>query len=235
MKNSFKFLTIIAIICLGLIIWINFIDFKFNELVAGKSVKFEYLIESFSLSFIAAYFFYLLNVYIVEKKEKKFILPLVAKNVIGIISNNHSIIKCLKRDDKLSLKYFPTKKEFESLLSNINLKDKIPYFYKNENWNYLFKNRQTSTLDSINRIFMTGKHLDDRLRRILLEMQFSLYLKEDYGFNSNEFEEVFLSKYHVVFDNYFKSIKELKDYYDTNLKSYYYLSFPTSFRKVLKK
>jgi len=70
-----KGLTIIAFLCFGLIIWINFIDFKFTELIDGKGAKAENLIESFCLSFIAAYIFYYFNIYITEKNEKNTFAP----------------------------------------------------------------------------------------------------------------------------------------------------------------
>jgi hypothetical protein len=37
-----KGLTIIAICFVGLLIWINFIDFKFDEIVKGTAAKSEY-------------------------------------------------------------------------------------------------------------------------------------------------------------------------------------------------
>jgi len=227
-------LTVIAILCLGIVIWIDFIDFKFQELFEGTGQKVENLIEGFCLSYISGYVFYVLNVYLIERREKKLILPLVARNVILIIVNNHSIINCLKNDSRLTLDYFPNKEEFKDLLSKINPRDKSPFYYQNENWIYLFKNRQQSTLDGINRIFLSGKHLDDKLRKILLEMQFSLYLKEDYAFNSDDFKETDLSKYRTVFVDYFELIKELKDYYDKNLKSYYQTTLPDSIKKQIK-
>lgn len=206
-------------------------DFKFRELIPGTSEKTEFLIETLCLAFIAAYIFYYLNVYLVEKRERKTIMPFIAKNVISIISNNNSIIKCLYNDQKISVNNYPNRKEFEELLSKINPKAKLPFYYKNENWLYLLKNRQESTLDLINRIFLSGKHVDERLRKILLEMQYSFYLRDNYGFNSPDFEDSNLEKYNVVFLNYFKLIKELNNYYDKNLKDYYLTTLPKRLRK----
>ena len=97
---KFKHLTFIALVCLGLVIWINFIDFKLPEIILGKGGKFENLVEGFSKAFIASYIFYTVNIYLRERREKKFILPLIANNVILMIVNNHSIINCLKNDFK---------------------------------------------------------------------------------------------------------------------------------------
>ncbi len=216
-----KGLTIIAMICIGLLVWINFVDFKFGELSNGTGEKFEYFIESICLSLLAAYIFYFLNIYLVDRNERKAILPFIARNVLSIIVNNHSILNCLKNDAKLSLDYYPKKDDYKELLKNINPKDKAPYYYKNETWIYLFKNRQESTRDMINKIFLSGKHVDEELRRILLEINYSLYLKDDYAFNSYEFEKSTLEEYHVVFANYFELMGKLKNYYDKNLKTYY--------------
>jgi hypothetical protein len=216
-----KGLTFIAVFCLSLVIWINFIDFKFDELFKGTGRKIEVLTESFALSYIGAYIFYLLNVHLVERKERKVILPFVAKNVIGIIVNNHSIINCLKNDYKSSLDYYPTHEEFKVLLKSVNPRDKAPYYYKNENWIYLFKNRKQSTQESINRILLSGKHIDEELRRLILEINYSMYLWDDYAFNSDDFKDSNLEKYSLVFSKYFELIRSLRKYYLKHLKDHY--------------
>lgn len=203
-------LTLIAIVCTGLLVWLSYRDFAL-----------KYLIESMCLSYLAAYVFYFLNVYLVDRSERKVILPFVSRNVINIIINNHSIVNCLLGDAKLSIDYYPQKGDYKELLLKVNPKDKTPYYYKNENWIYLFRNRQKSTCEAIDRILLSGKHVDDELRRILLEINNSLYLKEDYAFNSVEFDKENLQDYHLVFFNYFSLINRLKVYYDKNLKSYY--------------
>ncbi|MES2654822.1 MAG: hypothetical protein V4620_04485 [Bacteroidota bacterium] len=218
---KFKYLTLIAFLCFGLVIWINFIDFKLPEIIPGKGIKFEILIEGFSKAFIASYIFYTVNIYLREKREKKFILPLIANNVMLLIVNNHSIINCLKNDSKLSLDYFPTKDEFNDLLRLVNPRSNSPLYYKDKSWTFLFQNRQKSTLSGISKIFASGKHLDEELRTILLQMQSSLYLQDNYAFNSDAFEEKNLSKYYVVFFTYFELVKRLKSYYDKNLKTFY--------------
>ena len=216
-----KGLTVIAIICVGLFAWINFFDFKFTEFIVVTGKKIEYLIESISLSYLAAYIFYILNIYLVDKNEKKTILPFIARNVSLIITNNHSVINCLKNDSRLSVDYFPTRNEYKELLKNVNPKEKAPFYYKNESWTYLFKNRIESTRDSINRILLSGKHVDEELKRILFEINYSLYLKDDYAFNSDDFEKKNLEEYELVFTTYFNWIQKLKKYYDRELKSYH--------------
>jgi len=80
-----KGLAVIAIICVGLIVWINFFDYKFSELILGTGAKVEYLAETISLSYLAAFIFYFLNVYLVDRNERKTILPFIARSVISII------------------------------------------------------------------------------------------------------------------------------------------------------
>jgi hypothetical protein len=215
-----KGLSIIAILSLLIVIWINFIEFKFEELIPDKGAKFESLIENLCMSFIAGYMFYALNVYLVERRERKYILPFIARNVINLIVNNYSIICCIRKNQKMDFN-FPSKEELNKTLLLINPTEKIPFYYKDKDWLYLFKNRQSSTLDYINRIFLSGKYVDEELRKILLEMQFSLYLKDDYGLNSNEFKEENLSKYSLVIFNHFELLNELYKYYEQNLKQYY--------------
>jgi hypothetical protein len=228
-----KGLTIIAICLVGLLIWINFIDFKFDEIVQGTAIKSEYFIETISLSYLAAYIFYVLNIYLVEKREKKSILPFVAKKVIGIIVNNHSIINCITEPSKINinLDFYPTPDDYKVLLKSINPKENAPLFFKTKSWFFLFKNRQESTQNSIDKIWLSGKHIDEELRRILLEISSSLYLKENYAFNSEDFDDENLEKYHLVISNYFQLIQQLKNYYDINLKKYYLQTLPKRLRK----
>jgi hypothetical protein len=164
-----------------------------------------------------------LNIYLVERRERKSILPFVTKKVIGIIVNNHSIINCITEPSKINnnLDYYPTQDEYKQKLKLINPKENVPLFFKTKSWIFLFKNRQESTQNSIDRIWLSGKHIDEDLRRILLEISCSLYLKENYAFNSEDFEDENLETYHLVFFKYFQLIQQLKNYYDKHLKEYY--------------
>lgn len=220
-------LSIIAAICLTIVITIDFTAFKFHELIEGKGAKFETLIYTLSISYIASYIFYFLNVFLKEKQEQNAIFPLIASNVNSILVNNQSIIKALKNQQTNgSLRDLPTQSEFKELLQRVNPKQNAPMFYKDKPWIYLFKNRKESTLNNIEKIFALGKHVDDNLRVVLLKMQSSLYLREDYAFNSADFEKDSLGDYSLVFYNYFKLIQELRLFYDKNLKKYYELSLP---------
>ena len=220
-----KGLTVVALVCFGLIVWINFFEFKFEELVEGTGQKIEFLTEALALSYLAAFIFYFLNVHLVSRNERKTILPFIANKVSLIIVNNHSIISCLKNNNQLSHDYFPSKEEYKDLLGGIDPKTNVPFYYQNKSWAYLFQSRQKSTRTGIDRIFMSGKHVDEELRRILLEMECSLYLREDYAFNSDAFERDNLEDYHIVFSNYFMLIQDLKKYYDKNLKEFNHNKF----------
>src|SRR5258706_7148662 len=139
---NIKGLSLIALGCLLIIIWINFFDFKFAEWFIGIGPRVESIIEVLCRSFIAAYIFFFINVYLRDKKEKKEILPFVANRVYFIILNNHSIINALKKDSDLSVRYFPDEKEFRDLLASVDPNSKAPFYYQKENWIYLFRNRQ---------------------------------------------------------------------------------------------
>lgn len=220
-------LTIIAVFCLTIVIIIDFTSFKVTELIYDKGVKFEKLIYTLSISYLASYIFYFLNVYLKEKQEQKAIFPLIASNVISILVNNQSIINALKKQPiNSSLLDFPNQFEFKELLQKIDPKQNTSMFYKDKPWIYLFQNRRESTLKTIDKIFASGKHVDDTLRVILLKMQSSLYLKEDYAFNSYDYEKNSLGDYSLVFYKYFELIQELRVFYEKNLKKYYEKSLP---------
>lgn len=222
-----KGLSIIAILCIITVLIIDFTTIKIPEWVEGTGARAEGLIYTLCISYIASYIFYFLNVYLREKKERDSILPLIANNVILIIVNNQSIINALKQQKiNSSLKGLPTQEEFKQLLKEVNPKKNIPMLYKNKPWTYLFQNRRESTLDKIDKIFSLGKHVDDQLRAILFKMQSSQYLKEDYAFNSSNFEKDSLDECSLVFYNYFKLIQELRVFYEKKLKNYYERVYP---------
>lgn len=72
--------------------------------------------------------------------------------------------------------------------------------------------------EKIDKIFASGKHVDEQLSMILLKMQSSLYMREDYAFNSSNYDKDTLVEYSTIFYNYFELIQELRSFYDKNLK-----------------
>tara|TARA_B110001469_G_C9629287_1_gene314556 strand:+ start:1299 stop:2060 length:762 start_codon:yes stop_codon:yes gene_type:complete len=224
---NIKGLSVFAIFCLIIVFIIDFSSFKIPELIDGTAKRAETLIYTLCISYIASYIFYFLNVYLKEKRERDSILPLIANNVISIIVNNQSIIKALKKlPINSSLNDIPSLEEFKELLKKVDPNQKAPMFYKDKTWIYLFQNRRESTLKTIEKIFISGEHVDTKLRAILLQIQSSLYLKEDYAFNSYSYKKETLDDYSLVFHKYFLLIQELRDFYDKNLKSYYEKSLP---------
>lgn len=228
-------LSIIAAFCVAIVITIDFTALKVPELIDGKGAKIEMLIYTLSISYLTSYIFYFFNVYLKEKQEQKAIFPLIASNVITILVNNQSIISTLKNQPlNCSLRDLPTQSEFKELLKNVNPNQNAPRFYKNKPWIYLFQNRRESTLKTIDKVFASGKHVDDQLRMILLKMQSSLYLQEDYAFNSDNCEKESLEDYSLVFYKYFELIQELREFYDKHLKRYYEQTLPKRAKKVFQ-
>lgn len=220
---NIKGLSIIATICLVIVLTIDFTPFKFPELFEGTGAKAEILIYTLSISYLASYIFYFLNIYLKERQERKAIFPVVAHNVISILVNNQSIINTLKQQpiNSLSLKDLPSQDEFKDLLKNVNPRHIAPTYFKDKSWIFLFQNRRESTLKTIDKILASGKHVDAQLRTILLKMESSLYLKEDYAFNSENCEKDSLEEYSLVFHKYFQLIQELREFYDKYLKKHY--------------
>lgn len=230
-----KGLTIIFFFALTITVWINFVDYKFPTLsmFIGKEGKLESVIDSFCLSYIAGYFFYFINVYLVEREEKKSILPYISFKVNLILGRYDHLIQVLKKDGKLK-KFYPSKDEFEELLEKKNLEDlKIFNFEKYNFIDYLKYNRN-SNLKNINKILKSGKYVDDELKVILFNLKESLFMKKDYAFNSLDFDLSKMQTYNNVFYKYSEDIKKLETYFDNNLKKYYYLNYPKHYRKKIK-
>lgn len=228
-----KGLTIIFIITFLITFWINFIDFKLNTfwIFTNKAGKAETIIDNLCLSYIAGYIFYFINVYLVEEKEKKHLLPYVAFKVSLIIGNNYHIVKILKQDSKLK-DYYPNANEFEKLLSFENLAKIKVYNYENKTFIQFLNIRAESTLVNIQQIFKSSKYVDDELKAILLRMSESMLLDERYCLNQTAFNKGTFKRYNGVFTSYFKEVKALDEYYIKNLQKYQELNFAGRHKKT---
>jgi hypothetical protein len=124
---KFRELLISAIICLLLVFYISFIGdkFKIQEIKEGYGEKFEYIITSLCLSYIAAFIFYIFNVYIKEKKEQFIKREYISTNVISMVNFNsiffYNIIKFNNTQDTFEYrkKYFLTKEQLLEILKII--------------------------------------------------------------------------------------------------------------------
>jgi len=101
------------------IIWIDFVPFKINELWNGAGKKFEDIIITLCSSYIASYIFYFLMVYLKEKndrtrKRKEF------NTLISIYLNNYQIQlkELLSRKDDIIFKT-ENKKNYELPLESL--------------------------------------------------------------------------------------------------------------------
>ncbi|MDG2432569.1 hypothetical protein [Flavobacterium sp.] len=230
-----KGLTIIFFLTLLITVWINFVNYKFSVIpfFLGKADKLEGMIDGFCLSYITGYFFYFINVYLVERTEKKSILPYISFKIKLVLDRNNHFIQVLKKDIKLR-KNYPTKEEFEILLEKKNLDDLKIFNFEKYNFLEYLKYNRNSTLKNINKILKSGKYVDEELKEILLSLKESLFLKKDYAFNSQDFDLSKMKTYYNVLYNYSQDIKALQNYFDRNLKKYYCLNYPKHFRNKIK-
>lgn len=206
-----KGLSIIALFALLVVIWINFLDFRIVS--SFDSDKINRLIENVCLSYIAGYIFFFLNNYLVEKREKKHIMPYIASNVMSLISNNHTIIHNVTGIRKFDFNWWLTDQEFKDYLSKIVAQQQVTYYFPKEDWIFFLNKRNTATIDTIDKILLSGKHLDEELRNVLLEIRNSSFLRDD--------ADLFSANNHLTWYRYFERVQRLKPYFDNNLKYYY--------------
>jgi hypothetical protein len=207
-----KGLSIFAIISFIIVSVINFTTWKI-ECNSCKADKIEATIENLCLSYIAGYIFYYLNIYLVERREKKHIMPFISSNVMGLISNNHTIIHNITGQMKFDFKWWLNEQEFKEHLANIQSQEKVKYYFQNENWIFFLNKRKTSTIDTVDKLLLSGKYLDEELRDILFEIRYSSFLRDDVDlFSKNNYKTWF---------RYFERVQRLKPYFDKNLKTYY--------------
>ena len=206
-----KGLSVIFGFTLFLVIWINFSDFKFET--TSDAVKINSLIENLCMSYIAGYIFFFLNNYLVEREEKKHIMPYIASNVMSLISNNHTIIHNITGVMKFDFNFWLKEQEFKEHLSKIQSQEKVKFYFPKEDWNFFLNKRNTSTIDTVDKLLLSGKYLDEELRNILFEIRGSSFLRQDCNlFSENNYK---------TWNRYFKRIEKLKPYFDKNLKEYY--------------
>ena len=207
-----KGLLIFAIISFIIVLIINCTSWK---LVCNscKTDKIEAIIENLCLSFIAGFIFYFLNIYLFERREKKHIMPYIASNVMRLISNNHTIIHNITGQMKFDFNWWLNEQEFKEHLANIQSQEKVKYYFPKENWIFFLNKRNTATIDTVDKLLLSGKYLDEELRDILFEIRYSAFLNDDTDlFSKNNYKTWF---------RYFERVQRLKPYFDKNLKSYY--------------
>lgn len=228
-------LTIIFLLSLIITVWINFIDYKFStfSIFEGKEDNLENLLDNFCLSYIAGYFFYFINVFLVKREDKKSILPYISFKVILILDRYRHLIQVLKKDVKLK-KMYPTKDEFETLLEKKNLDDLKIYNFDDYNFLEYLRYNRTSILKNIDKILKSGKYVDYELKVILFDLKESLFLKKGYAFNIEDFDLSKIKTYNNVFYKFSEDVKRLDMYFDKNLNKHYYLNYPKNYRKKLK-
>jgi len=227
-----KGLTVIFVITFLITFWINFIDFKLSTfwIFTNKATKAETIIDNLCLSYIAGYIFYFINVYLVERSEKRHILPYVADKVQSIVINNLHIVTVLTQDKKKN-KYFPDRNEFLALLSFENLTTIKIYNYEKKDFITYLNIRAEGTIKNIDKILNSGKYVDDELKAILFKLKESMLLNSDYCLNQSTYDAKNFNRYNGVFNTYFKDIQKLSEFYDKNLKSYYWLNHKGKFFK----
>ena len=171
-----KGLSIIAMFAILVVIWINFIDLRIGNSFEGE--KINRLIENLCLSYLAGYLFFFLNNYLVERKEKKHIMPYIASNVMRLISNNHTIIHNLTGTQKFDFNWWLNEQEFKVYLSKISRSDLLKYYFPNEDWTLFLNRKNTSTVNTIDKLLLSGKYLNEELRNILFEMRNAFTTRE---------------------------------------------------------
>lgn len=228
-------LTILGIISFLVVFWINFIDFKLPtfSFFIGKSNKLESIIENLCLAYLGAYFFYFINIYLVERREKRKALPYISYKVKIILSANHRFCSILFQNKNVKV-FELTREQIEKVLDKKHLKNLKIYQHENLSLiEFISKNRK-SILVNISKVLESGKYVDEELKILLLEMRESLFLKENYAFNLDNIELDTLKKYHNVLYKYINQNRNLQKYFEKNLRRYYLLNYPRYFRKKVK-
>jgi hypothetical protein len=219
------------------IAFISFIVMVCVEELTDTTQGYLNLIQGLNLAIISSYIFYIFNVYLPSRKEKKIILPYIGRMVLQIIVNNKSMVDAIMNEpfNNSSRILLPNKIELKKALSRINPLELQPHLYKNKNWVYLFTNRKESTLKLINQILIPSRHIDTELLRILTDIITSPFYNEKFGFNTERKDIIELSCYLTVFYKHFELLVKLNSYYIKHLEKETYSELPYIANKAYKK
>jgi hypothetical protein len=227
--GSMRVLTTLVIISFLLLLYIE-------EFISTSSGYLN-LIQGFNLAIISSFIFYIFNIFLPNRKEKKIILPYIGRLVLQIISNNKSMIDAIMNEpfSNSNRIVLPNKIELKKALSKINPLELQPYLYKNKNWVYLFTNRKESTVNLINQILIPSRHVDTELLRILTDILTSPFYNDKCGFNIERKDIKELSCYLSVFYSHFQLLDRLNSYYIKHLEKVTYSELPFIEREWYKK
>ena len=204
-------LSTVAIFCFLVLFWINFTENKIPEIIIGYGKPFEEIINSFALSYIAAFFFYVLNIYIKEKREKNHIAPTLKRLLSFIIYINDGGIKA-------SLYFNPenrSKSVFEILSNAPTMKCKVffesvPAYAK-------------ETRSVINTLYTITKYIDAKLITILLELDIFIMETDWEPFMAEiptEGKDEYIRQRSYTIIKYFSLLEDLESYMKKNKIKY---------------
>lgn len=224
-----KYLLVLTIISFILILWVELgmIPLYFPDYF-GNGRKINNLITNFSISYISAFFFYLVVVYAKERKDKANSNEFVLGKINAIINTaKYLIVKLEESKGSKFLKDFPDNEELVGVFARLKpdtiADDKRLYKFT---WEDYTKEVVKGTEYSINRILALLQYVDSDLVRIVSRIQDCefFYLMNNTvspSFISQKitYIEINLSYYSKPVADYLKLIQELEDYYKSNLKT----------------
>ncbi|GHT41519.1 hypothetical protein FACS189437_08530 [Bacteroidia bacterium] len=230
-----KELFIMAITCLLIVLWINFIDIKIPEIKEGYGEKFEVIVNALCLSFVSAFIFYYVNVYLKENEEKLSFLIYTTNSLTRILAQSRDCLMEMgfveeKEEDNYPVYRF---KEHEIMYQ-------IMQTHTDEDFNKIatiHKNSKNIIKDEIKNLFLLNRFYDVRLRSRLagiLECDFlrindiKPYLLDNVKRERNTHNKTYFALTLLILD-YVVRMNMLTEYVNENLIEYRYknLHFPT--------
>ena len=218
-----KDLFLILILCFCFVILYDFWFIDIKEVFRGAS-KLGRVFYGLSLSYISAYIFYFLNIFIRSQKEEKEVNHYVARKVSQILIVTFVIIRDLENASSIKIKgKFPDKSELDAMTTKIKTTDMSNLKSRDGNyatWPIYLDYHKLMTEDYINKIISRINFIDTKLVRILSEIEDSmLFLKIQHKalWEKSSSDLYFLSS--ELYD-YFMLNKELENYYENKLRIY---------------
>ncbi|MGK7389712.1 MAG: hypothetical protein ACNS60_05150 [Candidatus Cyclobacteriaceae bacterium M2_1C_046] len=217
-------LFIIFILCIILVLWINFEIFPLIQINYKRTYLINDLLLTIALSYITSFIFYFIVVYIKERKDRANSKKFLERKVNEIIGGANHIRQTVEQIDDVKFNsYIPEKNVLRNKLNKINLEDDAnqnrlyPFSYEQ-----LFKEHSNEIRETIDRILILLPFLNSNFISLLNEIYDSGFFTVStkmapVGMINKKMQEINAPNYSIVYSDslveYLSLIEKLKKIY----------------------
>jgi hypothetical protein len=219
-------LTAILLLSLMLVAWIELEIFPLIPSTVTKPDRINSIIVNFSSAYISSYCFYLLVVYIKERKDRKNSVDYVFSNCNKIVGHGKALMETINKTGGTNFIGSIPLDDLNKILVRVQPGDEVADHRRlyNLTWENYLKEISNDTRTSIDRILALIPYLDSDLVRLLTKIYDSKFLTLSTIIASSELLKklpipINMTMYSSLIQEYFQQLAELESYVNANLKS----------------